>query len=254
MGIVDEEGRLFGVVNVIDLVVAAVVLAALASGAVFVLTDDSEPTEQRYLTVVLDERPGGSVPTLDSDSVAMPDGPVQIGGTDGRITDTYIAPTGDSGFVTVARIRVDVSVSVADRTTDRRLVAGGETYLVGQEVDLNARETHYTGYIHSVGRSGNGLSVRTVNATVVARLPPSVAERIQAGDIQRVAGREIAQVTAVDRQPTADERTRVEATVSLRVLVTDDEPLYGTQQVRPGAEVWVAPNDYEFTGTVTEAA
>jgi len=254
MGIVDEEGRLFGVVNVIDLMVVVVVLATLVSGTVFVLADDPEPPEQRYLTVVLDERPGGSVPTLDSDSAAMPDGPVQIGRTDGRITDTYIAPTGDSGFVTVARIRVDVSASVADRTTDRRLVAGDETYLVGQEVDLTAGEADYTGYIHSVGRSGSDLSVRTVNATVVARLPPSVADRIQADDIQRVAGREIAQVTAVDRQPTAGERTRVEATVSLRVLVTADGPLYGTQYVRPGAEVRVAPNDYEFTGTVTEVA
>jgi hypothetical protein len=254
MGIVDEEGRLFGVVNVIDLAVVAVVVVTLVAGAAFVLTSEPEPTEQRYVTVVLDERPGGSVPTLDDDTVAMPDGSVELGGIEGRITDTYVAPTGDRGFVTVARISVNVSGSLASETTERRLVTDSGTYLVGQEVGLALDGADYTGTVHAVDRSGADLPVRTVNATVVARLPPAVADRVGVGDVQRVAGREVARVTAVDRQPTNDARTHVEATVSLRVFVSGDGPRYGTQHVRPGAEVTVAPAGYEFTGIVTEVA
>jgi hypothetical protein len=254
MGIVDEEGRLFGVVNVIDLLVVAVVLVTLASGAVFVLTDDPEPREPRYLTVVLDDRPDVTAPTLDSTTVAMPEGTVELGLTDGRVVDTYVAPTGDGGFVSVARVRVNVSTAVAGRTTDRRLVTDDETYLVGQEIDLSDGEKGYAGYVHAVGRSDSDLPVRTLNVTVVARLPPAVAETVRPGDTQRVAGQRVARVTAVDRQATTDDRTRLTATVSLRVFETADGPLYGTQHVRPGAEVRVAPDGYEFTGTVTEVA
>lgn len=254
MGIVDENGRLFGVVNVIDLVVVVIVLATLVSGAAFVLTDDPEPPEDRYLTVVLDDRPDGSIPVLDGDAAPMPDGPVELGRTDGRVTDTYVAPTGGGGFVTVARIRVPVSAAVANQTTDRRLVTGDETYLVGQAIDLTAGEASYTGYVHAVDRSGDELPVRTVNTTVVARLPPTVADRIQPGDVQRVAGTEVARVTSVERQGTADGQTRLEVSVALRVFETAEGPRYGTQHVRPGAAVTVAANGYEFTGTVTEVA
>jgi hypothetical protein len=253
MGVVDEKGRLFGVVNVIDLAVVAVVLVTLISGAAFVLADDPEPPEQRYLTVVLDDRPGGTVPTLN-DEPAMPDGTVELGRTTGRVTDTYVAPTGEGEPLTVIRIRVKVSAAAAADTTDRRLVTDDSTYLVGQEIDLTAGETSYTGYVHAVGRSEADLPVRTVDATVVARLPPSVAERVQPDDTQQLAGREVARVTAVDRQPAADNRTRLTATVRLRVLETDDGPRYGTQQVRPGADLTVAADGYEFTGTVTEVS
>jgi hypothetical protein len=252
MAIVDEKGRLFGVVNVIDLAVVVVVLATVIAGAAFVLADDPEPPEERYLTVVLDERPGGSVPTLDGDSTTISDGPVRLGRTEGRITDTYVAPAGGSGLVTVARVRLNVSAAAANRTTDRRLVTDDETYLVGQEIGLTAGEADYTGYVHAIGQSGTDLPVRTIDATVVTDLPTPVADRIQPGDSQRAAGREIARITAVDRQSMADDRTRVEASVELRVLETDDSLLYGTQHVRPGADVTVASNGYEFTGTVTE--
>lgn len=251
MAIVDEDGRLFGVVNVIDLLVAAVVLVTLASGAVFVLTDEPEPTQERYLTVVLDDRPGGAVPTLDTGTVTPPDGRVDLGPVEGRVTDRYVAPGVDGGFVTVARIRVNVSEPVASRTTDRRLVTEQETYIVGDRVSLSAGDRFYRGSVHAVGRSGDELPVRTVETTVVTRLPPPVADRIQPGDTQRVAGQEIARVTTVDREQTGDDRTRVALTVALRVLETDETTLYGSQSLRPGAEIRVTPDEYEFTATVT---
>lgn len=252
MGVVDEKGRLFGVVNVIDLAVAVVVLVTLAGGAAFVLLDEPAPPEQRYLTVALDDRPDGSTPVLDSDAVRPPDGTVQLGRTDARVTDSYVAPGDTGGVVTVVRLRVNVSAANADRATDRRLVTESETFLVGQEIELVDGEADYAGYVHAVGDSDGDLPVRTVNASVVARVPQSVAERVQPGDIQRVAGREVARVTAVERRATDDDRTRLQVTVALRVLDTGDGPLYGTQHVRPGAEVVIAPDGYEISGTVTQ--
>jgi hypothetical protein len=254
MGVIDEEGRLFGVVNVIDLLVVTVVLTTLVAGAAFVLLEEPEPPEERYLTVVLDDRPGGSVPTLDGDAAGMPQGAVQFGRTSGRVTDAYVAPTDNGGRVTVVRVRVNVSAASADRTTDRRLVTEDETYRVGEQLTLGAGEADYVGYVHAVDRSGGDLPVRTVNATVVARLPPAVADRVRAGDTQHVAGSEVARVTAVEREPAADDRTRIEMTVRLRVLEADSGLLYGAQRLRPGAEVVVAPDGYEFTGTVTGVA
>ncbi len=251
MGIVDEKGRLFGVVNVIDLLVVAVALTTLIAGAAFVLLNDPEPPEERYVTVVLDERPAGIVPTLDGDSAATPTGAVKLGRATGRVTDTYLAPTDNDGIITVARIRVQVSAAAANRTTDRRLATADATYLVGEKIGLTVGEATYTGYVHAVGESNDSLATRTVTTTVTTRLPPAVAERIEPEDTHRIAGREVARVTAVERT-SADNRTRVEAMVALRVLKTDVGPLYGDQRVRPGARVVMAPDGYEFTGTVTE--
>jgi hypothetical protein len=252
MGVIDEEGRLFGVVNVIDLLVVAVVVATLVAGAAFVLADDPAPPEERYLTVVLDERPAGTAPALDGDSAPTPRGTVELGRTSGRITDMYVAPTSTGGTVTVARVRVNVSAAVANRTTDRRLVTDERTYRVGEAVVLRKEDSTYEGYLRAVGRNGDALPTERANATVVARLPEAVADRVRPGTTQRLAGREVAQVVSVERRTTPDDRVRVEATVSLRVLADGGDPLYGTQHVRPGAEVTVAPDGYEFTGTVTE--
>lgn len=170
------------------------------------------------------------------------------------MTDTYVAPTGGEGFVTVARIRVSVSGAVANRTTDRRLVTDDRNYPVGQEIRFEADDASYRGYVHAVGRTDSDLPVRTATTTVVTTLPSSVAERIEPGDSQVVAGSEVARITSIDRQPTADDRTRVEVTIELGVFEPNGAPLYGTQHVRPGADLTVASNGYEFTGTVTEVA
>jgi hypothetical protein len=251
MGVIDERGRLFGVVNVIDLLVVTAVVATLVAGAAFVLDDDPAPPEDRYLTVVLDERPAGAGVTLDGDGTATPDGTVELGRTRGQVTDTYLAPTDADGTVTVARIRVEVSAAAANRTTDRRLVTEEASYLVGQGIRFTAGSARYEGYVHSVGRSRSELPVRTLNATVETRLPRAVAGRIEPGDTHRIDGGAVARVTAVERRSTADNRTHIEATVAFRVLETNGELLYGDQRVRPGADVVVAPNGYEFTGTVT---
>lgn len=254
MELLDEQGRLFGLVNVIDLAVALLVVSSLSAGAAFVLAGDpiSPPTEDRYLTVVLEERPAGSLPTLDGDGTTTPSGSVTVGRTDGRVTDTYVAPTGEDGFVTVARIRVRVSPAAANRTTDRKLVTDGRNYSVGQRVGLGADDATYRGYVHAVGTSGADLPVRTANATVVSTLPSSVAERLETGDSQRIAGTEVARITTVRRAATGDTRTRVEVTVELSVYEPDGAPLYGSQHVRPGADVTIASDGYEFTGTVIE--
>lgn len=256
MGVVDEQGRLFGVVNVIDLAVVLVVVSTLVAGAVFVLVDDEDPpepgfeSEDRYVTVVLDARPGGSVPTLDSDGAMAPSESVTVGGVDGQVTDTYVAPTDEGGFVTIARIRVTVSAASANLTTDRRLVTDDRNLSVGQGIRLND-DVSYRGYVHAVDRSGADLPVRTVTTTVVTTIPPSVADRVEAGDTQVVAGSEVARLVRVDRQQAMEDRTRVEVDVALRVFDPDGAPLYGTQYVRPGAELRVAPSGYEFWGTVT---
>jgi len=256
MALVDERGRLFGVVNVIDLAVVVLVVATLAAGAAFVLLDglNSGPPEERYLTVVLDDPPRGGAPVLDGETVRPPQGSVRVGRTDARVTDRYVVPVGRDRFVTVARLRVTVSGANADRTNDTQLVTDGGTYVVGQRLELVDDPVRYTGYVHAVGRSDANLSTGRVEATLVTRLPSSVAERVQGGDVQRVAGREVARVTAVERRAIDDDRTRLEVTVSLRVFETERGPLYGTQRVQPGAEIRVAPDGYELTGTVTEVA
>jgi hypothetical protein len=247
MEVVDEKGRLFGVVNVVDLLVAATVVATLTAGAAFVLLDDPTPPRDRYATVVLEEGPTGVTPELDGDDASL-------NGLDVTITDVYSAPTGAGSATTIVRIRASVSPANADASTDRRLVTDDGTYAVGQEVDLSSDGVGHVGHVRSLDGNGTALPVENVTATVVTRLPTPVAERVERGDIHRLDGERVARVTNVERERTTDDRTRLIATVELRALEMDGRYLYGDRVLRPGANLSFATGSYEFTGTVTAVA
>jgi hypothetical protein len=247
MEVVDEKGRLFGVVNVVDLLVAVTVVATLAAGTAFVLLDDPTPPRDRYATVVLEEGPTGVTPELDGDDASL-------NGLDVTVTDVYRAPTGAGSATTIVRVRASVSPANADASTDRRLVTDDGTYTVGQEVDLSSDGVGHVGYVRSLDGNGTALPVENVTATVVTRLPTPIAERVERGDIHRLDGERVARVTNVERERTTDDRTRLTATVELRVLEMEGRHLYGDRILRPGSNLTFATDAYEFTVTVTEVA
>ncbi|MGM0718641.1 MAG: DUF4330 family protein, partial [Halobacteriota archaeon] len=56
MNVIDDEGRLFGVINVIDVLVVLFVVAVVVAGAALVFSDDPEPepnVETTYATLDL---------------------------------------------------------------------------------------------------------------------------------------------------------------------------------------------------------
>lgn len=245
MAIVDEQGRLFGVVNVIDLAVAVVVLATLVAGAAVVLGEDPAPPEQRYATVVLEDRPSAAPQRFDGTSV-------DLGRLDGEITDSYRAPTTDGEVRTILRLELEVSAAVANRSTGTRLATEDDAYLVGEEVGVTSGEASYRGYLGAVSEDGADLPVRRVNATVLTRVPPEVADQVAVGDTQMLAGQETARLHSVERRGMAANRTRLRTTVSIRAIAIDGSPRYGDRRVRPGATLAFGTGEYEFTGTITE--
>ncbi len=77
MDLIDDKGRLFGTVNIIDAVVVLLVLAVVAAGAALVLGIDDQPeqasTDQPETTTITFEVTGVQSYVAD----AIPEGPVQ---------------------------------------------------------------------------------------------------------------------------------------------------------------------------------
>lgn len=84
--VLDEQGRLFGVVNIVDLAVVVVVFALLAASVGLVFFDE-RGDERRMATV--DVRTEGVQPYVAD---AIPGGPVS-GGTVDRVLNRSVTPT-----------------------------------------------------------------------------------------------------------------------------------------------------------------
>jgi len=155
MEILDEDGRLFGIVNVIDALVALLVLAVIAAGAALVLGgggDTGDQTETVTLTVEI----SGVQPYV---AEAIPQtGPVE-GGNVTAIENRTVEPAtvyteNDSGAVLVREHPELRTVTVVATVEGRR--SGGALFLsrqrlaVGSDVRLDFGTTVTNGTITAV--------------------------------------------------------------------------------------------------------
>ena len=258
MGLIDEEGNLFGVVNVIDAVVVLMILALLVGGAAFVLgadapdddTDEAEeatPTpdpdrETRYATIDL-----GTQPAHVADLVAEGDR-LAYANESLPITDVYATPAGDDVAVTV-RVAVEGELVDDDAIDDHRFEVDGEPLRVSQQLDLETATYTVDGTVLSIDREGETLP--TVHRQVVLETTVSgtVADVIEEGDEYRLGDRTVATVTSVQSYPIGHD-TRVHLGVEVLALDDGHTSAFGGTSVAVGAEIPIETDRYSLTGEV----
>ena len=180
MEIIDEEGRLFGTINVVDALVVLVVLAVAIAGIALVAGGESVETETRYVTVDLGTQPEFVVDQLDvGDTSTLDD---EFGNL--TITDTYLTRS-TAGTQAMARVRV------TGRATEGRFTFDGEPLRLGRSLSFENETYAVNGTITAVG---NQTELSTQERTVVLRgvVPDDVARNADAGDEIRVADESVA--------------------------------------------------------------
>jgi len=144
MAVIDEEGRVFGLINVVDLLVAALVLAAVVGGVVLVTGDSSENRE----TVFLEVRTEGAQPYVVE---ALPEEGTTLsvdqrgGQATVRIVDKSVAPTevvvadrnGELHVRDHPRLQTVEVGLVAELEREGRLRLGGQRVAVGRPLVLD---------------------------------------------------------------------------------------------------------------------
>lgn len=256
MPLIDDEGRLFGRVNVVDAAVVVAVLAAAVAGVALLdpfaaPASESEADEEgvtRYLTLDLGPQPlavAERVTAGDTDADA-----------DLTVTDAYVGPAGGGDGVARVVVRARVDGTAADGSG---VALDGEPVRRGDELTLAAAGYEAAGDVLAVDAEGARLPTGTTPVVIDAALPPAVADRVDAGDVARLAGRPVATVegtviapveTRARAGPNGSERPALVG-ATLRTITISGETYFGDAPVLLGERVGIRTDRYAFAGSVT---
>jgi hypothetical protein len=239
MEIIDEEGRLFGAVNVVDALVVLVVLAVAVAGFALVAGGESAETETRYVTLDLGTQPAFVVDQLDVGDTAPLDD--EFGNL--TITDTYLTRS-------TAGTQATIRVAVTGRATESQFTFGGEPLRLGRSLPFENESYVVNGTVTAVG---NATELTTRERTVVLRgtVPDDVARNADAGDEIRVGDESVATFrdVAVYNANNPDRRT-LYVVASLQTIESGGEDRFGDRAVEVGESIPLSVAGYRYNGTI----
>lgn len=242
MPIIDDDGNLFGLVNVVDALAALLVLAVVVAGAAFALQSDVGSTRSSTNTVSatldLGTQPDYVVQALDEGDSYAPDGNSEL-----TVTDVHLTPQGND-------TRVLLRVRLAGLSGERTVSYAGAPPRLGRELTVQTDAYTVRGTIRDVNGSAS-LPTTTTKVLLNTTVPASTARSMDVGDAYRVAGREVATVESLSVYGTqSPDRKRVFVGLSLQTLTRDDRPQFGGTVVIQGATLPFQATDYAVEGTV----
>ncbi|SEV81837.1 DUF4330 domain-containing protein [Natrinema salifodinae] len=262
MPLIDDEGNLFGVVNVIDALAVCLVLAVLVAGIAVVgvlgdgtgtsgpeaETEDDDASQQatRYATIDL-----GTQPDYVAD--AIEEGDQAAVATDGHnltITDVHVSPTngGDGHVVVRAEIDGEYPPATADETAFR---FNNGSVRIDSAVTIDTTDYERQGTVQRLEDEGPTLRTERTTVQLEANVSATTADAIEAGDEFRFAGRTVATVTDVattELENTSRETAELE--VDLVTVTRAGTQTFGDRSVETGSHIPIRTDRYDLTGEV----
>lgn len=239
MPLVDEKGRLFGVVNVVDLLVVLLAAVVLAGSVVVVFGGLTPPPSDqvewttRYATV------STTVPLYSAVTELGPGAeltPVR-GDEELRVTDVYrsFAPDGS------ATLLFRVSYEVQREANDQLLYRNERLKLRTENVRLN-------GSIFAGNETSSTIDTRSVTVAISVNDSTGSLQDVQAGDRATIGGRVVAEITSINRRSAGEPRV---ITVEVDTWRHNGHRLLGTRVLRIGQPVTLVTNSTLVKGHVS---
>lgn len=243
MRLVDDRGRLLGLVNVVDALALLLVAAVVVAGVAFVLQPDpdgtaSTPSETATVEAVVDLGPQSATVArrIQPGDTYSPDGVSNL-----TVTDVHVAPHPGG-------VRTILEVELAGPTVEGRIAYDGGPPVLGRQLDVGGASYRASGLIREVG---SGLDRGTTRVLLAGTVDASTATVPRAGDSFTLAGREVATVESVSVFATRDpDRRRVFLGVALRTIELGDGPRFGGTRLARGVNLTVRGQDYAVTGPI----
>ena len=252
MAVIDDEGRVFGLINIIDLLVVLVVFAVVAAGVALVLGDDtsqapggnetdgtgvdtSEPVRYATLSVSRD-RVNLSKRIVEGDTIQpLPSG------TNLTVTETYVGPT-NSGTRVVARVRYNGTLPTVD----------GAEIPIGDAINFREDDLALQARLLTANETRPSLRTGTTPVVVETNIAPARLDALQPGDELTLEEQPIATVASMTAYPRAgEESVRAVIGLQLETFTRQGGAIYGAGPVELGQEIGVPTGDSEFEARIT---
>lgn len=242
MEVLDDEGRLFGLVNVIDALVVLFAVAVVVAGAALVFGGglESDSGDTLHVTLVSEN---ASATAFAPGNVTLEDGTLGGAGRDATATVTAVHRT--------AGPRVYLGVALEGTRTDEGFRFGNEPVRVGDRVVV-ATDTARAEARLIERNAPSTFSTSTTAVTVESTVRRPVADAVSAGDQHRVGGTTVATVRRAETTALNDSHARLRVSLDLRTRDVDGTPRYGGRPVRLGRTVRFETTDYEFAGPIVD--
>jgi hypothetical protein len=245
MQIIDDEGDLFGFVNVIDALVVLLVLAVVVAGGTLVFGGSDQPEPEPDLattnvTLNLGTQPEYIIESLNEGDTYLPTDNTQL-----TVTDVHLTSQGSDTQV-LARVRLQGEASGASVSYD------GAPPRLGRELSISTDTYQVSGIVRDVG----GSDAFTTNETTVqlrTTLHSSDAQSLNSGDSASVAGRTVATINDVAVYDGGDPNQRVAyLTATLQTLGGGTQTRFGNTVLRQGTTITLLTNDVVVNGRVQQ--
>ncbi|MDT3437123.1 DUF4330 family protein [Haloarcula sp. 1CSR25-25] len=240
--LLDDEGNLFGLVNIVDALAVLLVLAVVVAGAAFVLQPDPEPPDRTSTNVTLDlgPQPQYLVSEINEGDTYSPNSNSEL-----TVTDVYLTPQGD-------QTRVILRATIEGPTSDDSLTYANAPPRLGRSLAIATSRYEVNGQIRAVGGDN---SLNKEMTTVVLRDTMSAAETrdVTAGDEIRLGGRTVATVQDVAAYATDDPgKQTVFIEADLETYTQQGRQRFGNTQVRPGQSITLSAPEYTIDGRLEQ--
>ena len=243
MPVIDDEGRLFGTVNIIDALVVLFVLAVAVAG--FALPFGGTPSEPatRYATVDL-----GTHPDFVADQVSAGDQLAEDAEGNLTVTDVYYTPGSDGQVRVIVRAELQGSVSAESETfqyTGRALQRGGD-------LPIQTPDYEVTGTVTRLDRNGTTLQTADTAFVVRATVSADAAEELDVGDAYTLADTEVATIESLQLYPGDGSQVTATLGISARTRLESGDRQFGGTPLTVGQSVPFRTSAYGFGGTVSQ--
>jgi hypothetical protein len=242
MPIIDDDGALFGLVNVVDALALLLVLAVLVAGGAFVLLPDDEPappaTDTVNATLDLGTQPDYLVDALNEGDSYAPDGTSEL-----TITDVYTAPQD-------GQTRVLLKVQLAGLAEGESISYADGPPRLSRELAIQTETYATAGRIRTLG-GGDQLETERRDVVLQTTLPAARAESLGSGQEIRVADRTVGTIGDVAVYDTGSpDQKLVFVHAELETYVDGDTARFGTTALRPGVTLQLPTTQAPIDATV----
>ena len=240
-GLIDDEGNLLGVVNVVDALVLLLVLVVAVAGTGLVLgvgDNSNQETDTTFITLDLGTQPDYIVAALNEGDTYSPAGESSL-----TVTDLYLTPQGE-------QTRVVVQAELQGLSSKESIEYDGAPPRLGRVLDISTDAYNVAGRISDIGGESS-LDTNTTTVVLQSTVSAADANTVAPGDQITVAGRTAATIEDVAVYPTSnlDKKVlRVEANVNS--YASQGTRRFGATALRPGQSVQLPTAEYIFTGRI----
>ena len=241
MELIDDDGNLFGAVNVVDALVVLLVVAVVVAGAAFVFMDDPAPepdVNTTYATLDMGTQPAYIVDAINEGDTYAPDDSSLV-----TITDVHLTPRGND-------IGVTLRVALEGTVDDDAITYANAPPRLGRTLAIETPRYEVSGQIRAVGDS-DALAGDSRQVIIRDTLDAETATAVTPGDEIRLAGRTVATINDVATYATNNsEQTRVLVATNVTTHREHGQARFGGVPLRRGQAVTLPANEYTIEGQI----